>query len=54
MEIHKDFKEFIELFNSHGVEYVFFISKNDFIKNKKSISRHKDLADIETLALVTK
>ena len=22
MEIHKDFKEFIELFNSHGVEYV--------------------------------
>ncbi|HCE44115.1 MAG TPA: hypothetical protein DET40_11250 [Lentisphaeria bacterium] len=145
MEIHKDFKEFIELFNSHGVEYVivggyalaflgaprytgdldlfikpdrenalkilsalksfgfgslklnesdfsepdnviqlgvppvridivtsitgvewteveknkvessldghkvFFISKKDFIRNKKAVSRHKDLADIEAL-----
>ena len=150
MEIHKDFKEFIELFNSHGVEYVivggyalaflgaprytgdldlfvkpdpqnaskilsalksfgfgclklsesdfskpgnviqlgvppvridivtsitgvdwaeveknkvesflgrdkvYFISKNDFIKNKKAVSRHKDLADVEALGLSMK
>ncbi len=32
-----------------GGQKVFFISKDDFIKNKKAISRHKDLADIEAL-----
>jgi len=32
-----------------GGETVYFISKNDFIKNKKAVSRHKDLADIEAL-----
>lgn len=35
--------------SSFGEDKVYFISKNDFIKNKKAISRHKDLADIEAL-----
>ncbi|MBN1691096.1 MAG: nucleotidyltransferase [Dehalococcoidia bacterium] len=34
---------------SYGGVPVFFISRNDFIKNKRAIGRMKDLADIEAL-----
>ena len=34
---------------SYGGVPVFFISKSDFIKNKRAIGRMKDLADIEAL-----
>jgi hypothetical protein len=40
--------------SSLGGDKVYFISKNDFIKNKKAVSRHKDLADIEALGIATK
>ena len=41
MEIQKDFKELLELFNAHKVEYL--------ITNKRSLVRKKDLADLEAL-----
>ena len=41
MEIRTDFKELLELFNKHEVEY--------FIANKKATGRTKDAADIEAL-----
>lgn len=34
---------------NYGGVPVYFISKNDFIKNKRAIGRMKDLADIEAL-----
>jgi len=50
MEIPKDFKELLELFNAHKVEYLIdFISKADFITNKKTLGRKRDLADLEAL-----
>lgn len=102
MEVQQDFKELLELFNAHNVEFaaldlssndfsspekvvqlgvppvridiitsitgltweqiapnrvngtygnvsVYYIGKQEFIANKKAISRHKDLADIEAL-----
>jgi hypothetical protein len=41
MEIHKDFKELLELFGAHKVEY--------FIANKRALGRKRDLADLEAL-----
>jgi hypothetical protein len=41
MEIRTDFKELLELFNKHKVEYL--------IANKRSTGRTKDAADIEAL-----
>jgi len=40
MKLPQDFKEFLELFNARGVEYMI---------NKKASGRAKDLADIEAL-----
>lgn len=34
---------------NYGDTLVFFISKDDFIANKKALGRRKDLADLETL-----
>jgi hypothetical protein len=34
---------------TYGDVPVYYIGKQEFIKNKKAISRHKDLADIEAL-----
>jgi hypothetical protein len=41
MEIRADFKELLELFNKHKVEYV--------IANKEAIGRKKYAADIEAV-----
>ncbi len=41
MEIRTDFKELLELFNEHKVEYL--------IANKRVTGRAKDAADIEAL-----
>jgi hypothetical protein len=62
MEIPKDFKELLDLFNFHKVEYLIvggyalafhgaprFTGDIDFIANKRSLGRKKDLADIEAL-----
>jgi len=86
MEIRTDFKELLELFNRHKVEYlivggyalafhgitsisgvslektdnskvpgqcdqtpVYFISRDDFVTNKRATGRKKDAADIEAL-----
>ena len=40
MEIQQDFKDLLELFNAHKVEYII---------NKKAMGRKKDLADLEAL-----
>ena len=55
MEIQKDFKELLELFNAHNVEYLIVggyalaLSEADFITNKRTLGRKKDLADLESL-----
>jgi hypothetical protein len=52
MEIRTDFKELLELFNKHKVEYLIiggYIGRDDFIANKRSTGRTKDAADIEAL-----
>jgi len=49
MEIHNDFKELLELFNKHKVEYLVFISREDFVANKRATGRKKDAADLEAL-----
>jgi hypothetical protein len=41
MEIRTDFKELLELFNKHEVEYL--------IANKRATGRAEDAADIEAL-----
>jgi len=41
MEIPKDFKELLELFGAHKVEYL--------IANKRALGRKRDLADLEAL-----
>jgi len=48
MDLPNDFKELLEWFNKHKVEYL-FISRDDFIANKRASGRLKDAADIEAL-----
>lgn len=52
----KDFKEFLRLCNSHGVEYlvvggvlVHIIDLPHLKANKRAAGRHKDLDDLENL-----
>ena len=49
MDLPNDFKELLELFNNHKVEYLIFISREDSIANKRATGRTKDAADIEAL-----
>ena len=65
MELNKDFRELLELFDAHSVEWdeadrgkhlaamgekaVPVIGRREFIQNKRSCGRLKDLADIEAL-----
>ena len=60
MKIHPDFNDFVAgltpeeiwegcqagKFGDHDVHY---ISKESYIKNKRAVGRHKDLADLELL-----
>lgn len=46
MELYPDFKELLELLNANNVAHH---SKKDFINNKRTTGRFKDLTDIEAL-----
>lgn len=39
MEVQPDFRDLLELFNAHGVDYL----------NKRALGRKKDLADLEAI-----
>jgi len=47
MDVQKDFKDLLALFNAHKVEYL--IGLNEFMTNKRASGRKKDLADLEAL-----
>jgi len=56
MEVQPDFKYLLELFNAHNVKYmsvgdlpVKYIGLNEFIINKRTTGRKKDLSDLEAL-----
>lgn len=49
MDIPNDFRELLELFNKHKVEYLIVGGREDFIANKRATGRTKDAADIEAL-----
>jgi hypothetical protein len=40
MEVQQDFRDLLELFNKHGVDY---------ISNKRALGRKKDIADLEAV-----
>jgi hypothetical protein len=42
-----DFKEFLQVLNTHGVEYL--INIENLKTNKLAAGRHKDLDDLENL-----
>ncbi|MFO7889578.1 MAG: hypothetical protein R6V04_04490 [bacterium] len=46
MVVQPDFKELLELLNAHKVKY---IGLNEFINNKRTTGRKKDLSDLEAL-----
>ena len=61
MELQKDFRELLEyvtwkriathrVAGKYGNTKVYFIGKEELIINKKSIGRHKDLADLESIS----
>jgi len=47
MDLPNDFKELLELFNRHKVEYIIAIGREDFITNKRATGRTRDAVDIE-------
>ena len=54
MKIHPDYHDFVEIWKSRekgyfGDQTVSYIGKPAFIKNKRALARHKDLADLELL-----
>ena len=55
MEVHLDFSELLKLFldfrveGNYGAARVFFIGREEFLRNKRAAGRAKDLADIEAL-----
>ena len=55
MELYQDFKELLELFNAHRVEYLIigvpthYLGRREFVANKRAAGRLKDLADLERL-----
>jgi len=46
IELHLDFKDFLRLLNSHGVDY---LSLEDLKTNKQVCGRYKDLEDLKHL-----
>jgi hypothetical protein len=46
--LNQDFREFLQLFNDNGV-LVNFIDLKNLKRNKRSVGRHQDLADMENL-----
>ena len=49
MEVQKDFRELLALFNKHNDVVVYYIGRVQFLSNKRAMKRKKDLADIEAL-----
>ena len=53
MKLTKDLREFIELLNSHSVEYVVvpvaFLGRDALLKNKRASGRAKDIADADAI-----
>lgn len=51
--LNRDFKEFAELLDAHGVEYPlaggYALAAYDFKANKRAAGRNKDLADLDAL-----
>jgi len=48
----RDFRDFLQSLNDHGVEYlvrVHFIALKDLKINKRASGRNKDLADLDQL-----
>jgi len=48
MEIQQDFRESFKC-ASYGDVPVFYLGKQEFVKNKSATGRKKDLADLEAL-----
>lgn len=46
MEVQQDFRDLLELFNKHKVDY---IGRDDFKANKRALGRKKDIADLEAV-----
>ena len=51
MEVQKDFKELLELFGSRKMidVDVYYLGREQLVRNKRALGRKKDLADLETL-----
>ena len=49
MEVQPDFRDLLKLLNEHKVDYLIVGGRNEYIKNKRSAGRKKDLADLEAL-----
>ena len=45
----KDLQEFIRFLNAEKVDWVFFLSRDLLIRNKKASARDKDLGDVAIL-----
>ena len=51
MEIQSDFRDLLELFNKNkGDIAVYYIGRKEFVTNKRTVGRKKDLADLEALS----
>jgi hypothetical protein len=49
VKLHSDLREFVELLNSHGVEYLVVGGLESLLQNKRASGRPKDLADVDKL-----
>ena len=51
MEVQKDFKELLELFGNRKIieVAVYYLGREQLVRNKRALGRKKDLADLEAL-----
>jgi hypothetical protein len=53
MRLSNDLREFLELLNLRGINYVIgrahSVSKDALIRNQRAAGRHQDFADLDTL-----
>ena len=54
MEVQKDFKELLELFGSRKMidVDVYYLGREQLVRNKRALGRKIDLADLDTLGEV--
>lgn len=50
MRLSSDLREFLELLNARGVDYVVTGARETLIRNKRAVGRPQDLADLEALS----